>query len=96
MSNNNEYMNENISIRILAFTDEHRGYELKGCSYAKNISEIFKTLDYMRRNDIPLTINTENIADTDGEEYDIDSLSFVFPTFDGEILPYIAVYVEDQ
>ena len=49
----------------------------------------------MRKNEIPLIINTNDIIDTDGEEYYIDSITMVFPKVGGEIGNCITVYVED-
>ena len=60
-----------------------------------NISELIKTLNYMKENDIPITINTEDIVDTDGEDYYIKNFSVVFPKVGGEIIPHILIYVEE-
>lgn len=49
----------------------------------------------MRENEIPITINTEDIVDTDGEDYHIRSFSVVFPKVGGEIIPHIVIYVEE-
>lgn len=61
----------------------------------KYVSELIKTLNYMKENDIPITINTEDIVDTDGEDYYINSFSVVFPKVGGEIIPHIVIYVEE-
>ena len=55
-----------------------------------------RILHYMKENEIPLEINTEDIADTDGEEYFVRDISVVFPKCGGDINPYIAVYVEEM
>lgn len=49
----------------------------------------------MKENDIPITINTEDIVDTDGEDYYINSFNVVFPKVGGEIIPHIVIYVEE-
>lgn len=84
-----------MQVRIIAFSENYEGYKLKGYADIENISELIKTLDYMKENDIPITINTEDIVDTDGEDYYIDSFSVVFPKVGGEILPHVVVFVEE-
>ena len=64
-----------------------KGINLKGYVDIDNISELIKTLNYMKENDIPITINTEDIVDTEGEDYYINSFSVVFPKVGGEIIP---------
>lgn len=68
-----------MHIRIVGFSDRYDDYKLLGYTEVENISEVFKTLDYMRKNEIPLIINTNDVIDTDGEEYYIDSITMVFP-----------------
>lgn len=63
-----------MQIRIISFSDNYEGYKLKGYADIDNISELIKTLNYMKENDIPITINTEDIVDTDGEDYYIKVL----------------------
>lgn len=84
-----------LQIRIISFSDNYEGYKLKGYADIDNISELIKTLNYMKENDIPITINTEDIVDTDGEDYYIKSFSVVFPKVGGEIIPHIVIYVEE-
>lgn len=84
-----------MQVRIISFSDNYEGYRLKGYADVENISELIKTLDYMKENDIPITINTEDIVDTDGEDYCITSFSIVFPKVGGEIIPHIVIYVEE-
>ena len=84
-----------MQVRIISFSDNYEGYRLKGYADVENISELIKTLDYMKENDIPITINTEDIVDTDGEDYCITSFSVVFPKVGGEIVPHIVIYVEE-
>lgn len=84
-----------MQVRIISFGDNYEGYKLKGYADVENISELIKTLDYMKENDIPITINTEDIVDTDGEDYCITSFSVVFPKVGGEIIPHIVIYVEE-
>lgn len=84
-----------MQVRIISFSDNYEGYRLKGYADVENISELIKTLDYMKENDIPITINTEDIVDTDGEDYYIRSIGVVFPKSGGEIVPHIVIYVEE-
>ena len=84
-----------MQIRIISFSDSYEGYKLKGYADIDNISELIKTLNYMKENDIPITINTEDIVDTDGEDYYINGFSVVFPKVGGEIIPHIVIYVEE-
>lgn len=84
-----------MQVRIISFSDNYEGYKLKGYTDIDNISELIKTLDYMRENEIPITINTEDIVDTDGEDYYIRSFSVVFPKVGDEIIPHIVIYVEE-
>ena len=85
-----------MQVRIIAFSDNYDGYKLKGYDEIDNISELIKSLHYMKENEISLEINTENITDTDGEKYFIRDISIVFPKCGGEINPYVAVYVEEM
>lgn len=82
-------------IRIVGFSDRYDDYKLLGYTEVENVSEVFKTLDYMRKNEVPLIINTNDVIDTDGEKYYIDSITMVFPKVGGEIRSCIIVYVED-
>lgn len=84
-----------MQVRIVTFSKNYEGYKLKGYADIDNTSELIKTLDYMKKNDIPITINTEDIIDTDGEDYYIDSFTVVFPTIGGELIPHISVIVEE-
>lgn len=84
-----------MQVRIISFSDNYEGYKLKGYADVENISELIKTLDYMRENEILITINTEDIVDTDGEDYYIRSIGVVFPKAGGEIIPHIVIYVEE-
>ena len=84
-----------MHIRIVGFSDRYDDYKLLGYTEVENISEVFKTLDYMRKNEIPLIINTNDVIDTDGEEYYIDSITMVLPKVSGEIGSCITVYMED-
>lgn len=84
-----------MQVRIIAFSKHYDDYKLKGYADIDNISELIKALDYMKENGIPLTINIEDIVDTDGEEYFIHDTSIVFPKVNGEIGSYVAVYVEE-
>ena len=82
-------------IRIVGFSDRYDDYKLLGYTEVENVSEVFKTLDYMRKNEVPLIINTNDVIDTDGEKYYIDSITMVFPKVGGEIRSCITAYVED-
>lgn len=86
-----------MQVRINSFSgaNQYKGYKLIGYADIENINEIMKTLEYMRKSEIPLVINTEDTVDTDGEEFFIDSVNLVFPKVGGEINPYISVFVED-
>ena len=84
-----------MQVRIIAFSDNYEGYKLKGYDEIDNISELIKSLYYMKEKEIPLEINTEDIADTDGEEYFIRDISIVFHKCEGKICAHIAVYVEE-
>lgn len=86
---------EILQIRIVGFSERYDGYKLLGYTEVENISEVFKTLDYMRKNEISIIINTNDVIDSDGEEYYIDSLAMIFPSVSGEIGSCITVYVED-
>lgn len=85
-----------MHVRIIAFSNNYEGYKLKGYDKIDNISELIKTFHYMKENEISLEINTEDIADIDGEEYFIRNISIVFPKCGGGINPYVAVYVEEM
>lgn len=40
-----------LQIRIISFSDNYEGYKLKGYTDIDNISELIKTLNYMKEND---------------------------------------------
>lgn len=84
-----------MQVRIVAFSDKYEGYKLKGYAEIENISEVFKILHYMKENEIPMVINTNDVVDTDGEEYYINSIGMVLPKVGGEIREYVVVYVEE-
>ena len=84
-----------MQVRIIAFSENYDGYKTKGCANIDNISELIKSLDYMKEKEITLTINFKDIVDADGEEYFIHDISIVFPKVGGEIEPYVVVYVEE-
>ena len=60
--------------------------------FIKSLCEI-KKIQEKNPDLIGLELNTEDIVDTFGEWYDIDSITLNIPKPFGEILPYIAVYV---
>lgn len=74
-----------------------------------NVSDVMKLLESMMKNNkkadkchgvpmIYLEVNTDNIADTDGDFYCIQDVTLVVPSLANEeekILPYIAVYVTE-
>lgn len=84
-----------MHVRIIAFSENYEGYKLKGYADIENVSELIKSLHYMQENEIPLTINIEDIVDTEGKEYFIHDISIVFPKVGGDIGAYVAVYVEE-
>lgn len=86
-----------MQVRIYSFSvdDKYKGYKLISYANINEVYEVMKTLEYMRQAEIPLIINTENMVDTDGEEFPIQSVNLVFPKVGGEINPYISVFVED-
>lgn len=80
-----------IDARIINIEEEK--YRLVGIIKDYAYSELIKTLQFIKDNEIPVEVNINDIADTDGEEYYIDSICLVSPNVGGEIQPYIAVYV---
>ncbi|WP_448902239.1 hypothetical protein [Eubacterium sp.] len=84
-----------MQVRIVSFREGDK-YKLIGCTNdIDNISELIKSLDYMKKHEIPIVINTEDIADTDGEEYDIEDFNIVFPKVGGETGTYLEIYVKE-
>ena len=66
------------------------------------LNEIFQTLCTIKEltnkdvfNDVGIELNTKDIVDKDGDWYEIKYISFVIPKIGGQILPYIAVYIND-
>ncbi len=86
-----------MPVRILAFNFNNKDkiYKLVGYDKINNIGELIKSLHYMQKNEIPLTINNEDIVDTGGKEYFIKDISIVFPTIGGEVNTYLAIYVDN-
>ncbi|WP_288682337.1 hypothetical protein [uncultured Eubacterium sp.] len=85
-----------MQVRIVLFKEGRDDYNLIGYTNdIENISELIKSLDYMKNNEIPITINTKDIVDTDGEEYFIEDFSIVFPNVGGEVGTYLEIYVEE-
>ena len=86
-----------MHVRIVSFTEGSDDFNLIG--YAddiQNISELIKSLDYMKKHEIPITINTRDVVDTGGEEYYIEDFSIIFPSVDGETGTHLTIYVEDK
>ena len=52
-------------------------------------------LHKMKQNSIPIEVNNNNMADTDGDRYYIEDISFVVPGANSELNSYISVYVEE-
>lgn len=84
-----------MQVRIVAFSDKYEGYKLKGYDEIDDLCELVKTLCYMKENEIPIIINTEDLVDTDGEEYYIQDINVVFPRTGGELESYVSVFVEE-
>lgn len=68
-------------------------YKLLSVIDVKDYDIAMKMLSYMKEAEIPVMINTEDLADTDGDVYDIENVLFVTPEIGGEIKEHIAVYV---
>lgn len=86
-----------MQIRFITKKDndnDTRDYKLLGYYNSNNFSEDMKLFNYMMNSEIPMQINTKNIADTDGDEYFIQYVTFASPAIHCEINPYIEVYVE--
>ena len=84
-----------LQVRVCKYDREKDRYFLVGYADFLDYSEVFKLLHYMKENEIPLEINTTDIADCPDEEHYIEDISFVMPNSNGIISPYIAVYLDD-
>ena len=68
-------------------------YKLLSVIDIKDYDVAMKMLNYMKEADVPVMINTEDLADTDGDIYYIENVLFVTPKMCGEIEECITVYV---
>lgn len=83
-----------MQVRFITQGDDDDMYKLLTIIDVSSYEEIMRLLMYMKEEDIPIEINTNDIADTGGEEYSITDVRFIVPTLGGEIGEYISVYVE--
>ena len=77
----NEDKNSNSDYKLLSVID------------IKDYDVAMKMFNYMKEADIPIMINTEDLADTDGDVYYIENVLFVTPEMGGEIAECITVFV---
>lgn len=83
-----------MQVRIIT-SDNNNRYKLLGYYNSKTYDVDMKMFHYMRDNEITLDLNTTGVADTDGEEYVIESVQFVAPSSKvDELQPCVLVYVE--
>lgn len=68
--------------------------KLIGIIKDESYDALMRLLYFMKENVIPLSVNTEDIADVDCDEHFIDYISLVSPKVCGEIDPYIMVCVD--
>ena len=93
-----------MQVRIIKINRDNKKENRKLISYFEidektRMNEFIKSLCEIKKIQeknpdlIGLELNTEDVVDTFGEWYDIDSITLNIPKPFGEILPYIAVYV---
>ena len=71
-------------------------YKLLSVIDVKDYDIAMKMFNYMKEADIPVMINTEDLADTDGDVYYIENVLFVTPEMGGEIAECITVFVSQE
>ena len=85
-----------MDIRFVTDNEDNNSngnYKLLSVIDIKDYDIAMKMLNYMKEADIPVMINTEDSADTDGDVYCIENVLFVVPEIGGEIVECITVYV---
>lgn len=85
-----------MQVRVVTKNDKGKTY-YKVLSY-KDFDDYNVVMDMfhkMKQNSIPIEVNNNNMADTDGDRYYIEDISFVVPGVNSELNPYISVYVEE-
>lgn len=85
-----------MQVRVVTKNDEGKTY-YKVLSYKDfdDYNVVMDMLHKMKQNSIPIEVNSNNMADTDGDRYYIEDISFVMPGTKSELKPYISVYVEE-
>lgn len=68
-------------------------YKLLSVIDIKDYDVAMKMFNYMKEANAPVMINTEDLADTDGDIYYIENVLFVTPEIGGEIAECITVFV---
>ena len=68
-------------------------YKLLSVIDIKDYDVAMKMFNYMKEANVPVMINTEDLADTDGDIYYIENVLFVTPEIGGEIAECITVFV---
>lgn len=85
-----------MQFRFIEFDEESNKDKLVGYSDIEDYDIAFKMFTYMKEHECELSVmvNTEDIADTEGDYYIVKNVYFVTPKLGGQILPYICVDIE--
>lgn len=84
-----------MKVRIVTENNkDENNYKLLSVIDISDYDTVMKMFTYMKENDIPLEVNTNDIVDTDGEQYFVKDVWFVVPMLGAEIMEYISVFVK--
>lgn len=62
-----------------------------------NTENLMRSLEYSKKNEIPITINCTEMPEEDLEEYWVEDYSLTFPKLSkSDVDPYLSVYVAEE
>ena len=87
----------NMRVRIYADDKNGKSSTLLSSFITDNTEDLMRALEYSRINEIPISLNCNDIADNELEEYQIEDISLTFPkVFKSTVEPYLDIYVSED
>lgn len=86
-------------MRVRIYVDDKNGKSsiLLSSFVTDNTEDLMRALEYSKTNEIPISLNCNDIADNELEEYQIEDISLTFPkVFKSTVEPYLDVYVSEE
>lgn len=85
-----------MQVRVRQYNESLNEYKLMTYFNCEDYDKISSLLSIIKENDNIIEISSNDMAeDTDGKTFKIKEVSFVLPYSGGELLPHIAVDVEE-